>query len=69
MTLEIALLAGIILFAIAAFAMEWMPMDVVALTCLGLLLVFSLVTPTEAISGFSNPALIGTSTNLLVSAL
>ncbi len=58
MTLEIALLGAIILFAVAAFALEWMPMDVVALTCLGLLLVFDLVTPRQAISGFSNPAVI-----------
>lgn len=58
MTLEIALLLGIILFAVVAFAREWMPMDVVALTALGLLLLFGLVTPEEAISGFSNPAVI-----------
>ncbi len=58
MTLEILLLVGIIVFAVAAFAFEWMPMDVVALTCLGLLLLFGLVSPEEAISGFSNPAVI-----------
>jgi di/tricarboxylate transporter len=58
LTLEIILLLGIIGFAIAAFAFEWMPIDVVALTCLGALLAFDLVTPEEAISGFSNTAVI-----------
>jgi len=56
--LEIVLLLGIILFTILAFVREWMSMDVIALTCLGLLLLFNLVTPEEAISGFSNPAVI-----------
>lgn len=55
---DIILLLGIITFTIAAFVREWMPMDVVALTCLGLLLLFNLVSPEEAISGFSNPAVI-----------
>ena len=55
---DILLLLGIIAFTIAAFVREWMPMDVIALSCLGLLLVFDLVSPEEAISGFSNPAVI-----------
>jgi len=58
MTFEILLLLGIIAFTITAFVREWMSMDVIALTCLGLLLLFDLVSPTEAISGFSNPAVI-----------
>ena len=58
MNTEILVLLGIILFALAAFVREWLPMDVVSLTCLGLLLLFGLVTPEEAISGFSNPAVI-----------
>ena len=52
------LLFAIILFTIVAFAFEWLPIDVVALASLGLLLLFNLVTPEEAISGFSNPAVI-----------
>ena len=43
---------------VAAFAFEWMPIDQVALVCLALLLIFDLVTPQEAIAGFSNPAVI-----------
>ncbi|MFQ5525475.1 MAG: SLC13 family permease [Thermoanaerobaculia bacterium] len=58
MNLEIFTLVGIILFALVAFVREWLPMDVVSLTCLGLLLLFGLVTPEESISGFSNPAVI-----------
>lgn len=57
-SLDIALLIGVIAFAVIAFAREWMPIDVVALTALGLLLLFGLVTPQEAISGFSNAAVI-----------
>jgi di/tricarboxylate transporter len=58
MTLEIALLLGIILLTIAAFVREWLPMDVIALACLGLLLVTDLVSPAEAVAGFSNEAVI-----------
>ncbi|MCP4201974.1 MAG: SLC13 family permease [bacterium] len=66
--LEILLLVGIILFALAAFVREWLPMDVVSLACLGLLLLFGLVTPEEAISGFSNPAVITVMMMFILSA-
>jgi di/tricarboxylate transporter len=55
---DIPILLGIVAFALLAFALEWLPIDVVALTSLGLLLLFGLVTPQEAISGFSNPAVV-----------
>ena len=58
MTLDSGLLLAIIAFTITAFVREWLSMDVVALTCLALLLLFGLVTPEEAISGFGNPAVI-----------
>lgn len=58
MTFEIFILLGIIALTITAFVREWLPMDVVALTCLGLLLVFNLVSPQEAIAGFSNSAVV-----------
>jgi di/tricarboxylate transporter len=38
--------------------LQWLPIDVTAMTSLGLLLLFGLVTPEEAISGFANPAVI-----------
>ena len=55
---DIPLLVAIATFMLLAFVFEWMPIDVVALTTLGLLLLFDLVTPEEAISGFGNPAVI-----------
>jgi len=58
MTPEILLLLAIIAFTIVAFVREWMPMDVIALTCLGLLLVFDFVSPQEATAGFSNSAVV-----------
>jgi len=51
-------LLGIILFTFAAFVREWFPIDVVALVSLSLLLIFRLVTPEQAITGFSNPAVV-----------
>ena len=56
--MEIPLLIAIVVFTFAAFSFDWLPIDLVALSCLGLLLLFNLVTPEEAISGFSNPAVI-----------
>ena len=58
LTPDIVLLLAILALTFTAFVREWMSMDVVALTCLALLLLFNLVTPEEAISGFSNPAVI-----------
>ncbi len=56
--MESLILLAILGFMVAAFALEWMPIDQVALVCLALLLIFDLVTPEEAIAGFSNPAVI-----------
>lgn len=55
---EILIVIGITLFAVIAFAFELFPIDVVSLFILALLLIFRLVTPQEAVSGFSNPAVI-----------
>ena len=52
------LLIGIIVVTFAAFAFEWLPIDAVAFCALGALLLFRLVTPEQAISGFSNPAVV-----------
>ena len=45
LTPDIVLLLVILALTITAFVREWMSMDVVALTCLALLLLFNLVTP------------------------
>jgi len=55
---RMALLLAIVAFTFAAFLLEWLPIDLVALSTLALLLLFGLVTPAEAVSGFSNPAVI-----------
>jgi len=52
------ILVGIIVFMLVSFALQWLPLDVTALTTLALLLLFDLVTPQEAIAGFSNEAVI-----------
>ncbi len=56
--MEIALLIAIVLFAVASFALQKLPIDVTAITALGLLLAFGLVTPEQGISGFANPAVV-----------
>ena len=58
MTLEIILVLSILSIAILLFITEWVSMDVVALLVLGALTLTGLVTPVEALSGFSNPAVV-----------
>lgn len=58
MTLEILIVLTILSIAILLFITEWVRMDVVALLVLGSLVLVGLVTPAEALSGFSNPAVV-----------
>ena len=58
MTFEIILVLTILTIAIVLFITEWVRMDVVALLVLWSLALFRLVTPAEALSGFSNPAVV-----------
>lgn len=58
MTWEIALVLGILFVALILFITEVLRMDVVALLVLGVLAISGLVDPDEALSGFSNPAVI-----------
>lgn len=58
MTFEIITVLTILSIAILLFITEWVRMDVVALLVLGSLAVTGLVTPSEALSGFSNPAVV-----------
>ena len=58
MTLEIGLVLSILVVSIFLFASEKIRMDLVALLVLVSLAVLGLVTPSEALSGFSNPAVI-----------
>ncbi len=58
MTFDTAILLAIVVLTITAFVREWASMDVIALSCLALLLLFNLVTTKEAVAGFSNSAVI-----------
>ncbi len=58
MTLQIALVLSILGVAVIFLVTEWMPMEVVALLVLGCLAVTGLVSPTDALKGFSNPAVV-----------
>ncbi len=58
MTFEILIVLIILTTAILLFMTEWVRMDVVALMVLATLAVTGMVTPAEALSGFSNPAAI-----------
>jgi di/tricarboxylate transporter len=44
--------------AIMFFVTEWLPMEVVALLVLGTVAITGLINPTEALSGFSSPAVV-----------
>ncbi len=58
MTLEIGLVLGILAVAVALFVSEKVRVDVVALMVLLALAFTGLVEPREALSGFSNPAVV-----------
>ena len=58
MTLEIGLVLAILVIAIVLFVSEKLRVDVVALLVLVLLALTGLVGPHQALSGFSNPAVI-----------
>lgn len=58
MTPEIALVLTILAAAVVFLITEWIPMEVTALLSLGAVALTGLVTPTEALSGFSNPAVV-----------
>ena len=58
MSIDIIIVLFIILLAFVLFVSEAFPLDVVALTVLSMLLITGQLTPSEGISGFSNPAVI-----------
>lgn len=58
MTFDIGLVLFILAVSFVLFVTEWLRMDVVALLVLGALTVTGLVTPKDALAGFSNPAVI-----------
>lgn len=68
MNIEIITVFAITLLAILLFITEWVRVDVVALLVLVSLALTGLVTPLEAISGFSNPAVVTVWAVLILSA-
>ena len=58
MTLEIGLVFLVLTTIIVLFVLEVFPMDKIAFCTIGVLILLGLVTPEEAISGFSNSAVI-----------
>ena len=68
MTLEIALVLGILSVAFVLFVTEWLRMDVTAMLVLGALAVTGLVEPEESLAGFSNPAVITVWAMFMISA-
>jgi len=57
-TPQIALVLSMLLIAVVFLVTEWIPMEVAALLVMGALALTGLTTPAEALSGFSNPAVI-----------
>jgi di/tricarboxylate transporter len=57
-TLQIAVVLAIVGLAVVLFVTERLAVDLVALLVLGSLALTGLVTPAEALSGFSNPAVV-----------
>jgi di/tricarboxylate transporter len=57
-TPEIALIFSILAIAVVLLITEWIPMEVTALLALGAVALTGLVSPVEALSGFSNPAVV-----------
>ncbi len=58
MTIEIALVLSILAAAMVLLVTEWIPMEATALFVLGTVALTGLVTPVQALSGFSNPAVV-----------
>ncbi|HSK79077.1 MAG TPA: SLC13 family permease [Thermoanaerobaculia bacterium] len=68
MTFEILLVLAILAGAVACFATERLPVDLVALLVLSALLVGGILNPEQAISGFSNTATVTVAAMFVLSA-
>ena len=58
MTPDIAIVLSILAAAVVFLVTEWIPMEVTALLSLGAVALLGLVSPVEALAGFSNPAVV-----------
>jgi di/tricarboxylate transporter len=58
LTPDIAIVLSILAVAVVFLVTEWIPMEVTALLSLGAVALLGLVSPVEALAGFSNPAVV-----------
>jgi di/tricarboxylate transporter len=58
MTTEMLMVFGILGVSVVLLVTEWIPMEVTALLVLGAVAVTGLVSPVDALAGFSNPAVV-----------
>ncbi|UCH22916.1 MAG: SLC13 family permease [Deltaproteobacteria bacterium] len=58
MTPDVILILSILTITVVLLIAEWIPMEVTALLSLGAVALTGLVSPVEALSGFSNPAVV-----------
>lgn len=56
MTIEILLVLGLVVSAVILFTTERLPVDLTAMIIMGAMLLSGIITPRDAIGGFSNPA-------------
>ncbi|MHB8057735.1 MAG: SLC13 family permease [Desulfuromonadaceae bacterium] len=68
MTLEIALVLGLVVSAVILFATERLPVDLTAMIIMGAMLLSGIITPQDAIGGFSNPATVTVGAMFILSA-
>lgn len=57
MTAQIAIVLFLLVGSVVVFALEWMSADIVGLSVMAALIVSGILTPDQAFSGFSNPAI------------
>ena len=58
MSAEIITVLAILVAVIVLLVMEWTPLEVLAMLVMGILAITGIVTPKEALAGFSNPAVV-----------
>jgi len=68
MTVEMLLVLGLVMSAVILFATERLPVDLTAMILMGTMLLSGLISPQEAIAGFSNPATVTVGAMFILSA-
>jgi di/tricarboxylate transporter len=66
--MQIVLTLTVLVVALVAFVVEWLPVDLTALSVAIVLILLGLVTPEEGIAGFSNPATVTVMAMFVLSA-